>query len=291
MVDDEDEGPRARGPRGRLAIIFTKDCAMRRLCVNALATPRSSSPRFDLRFARAGFKIFLGRSGDGKSFNLNNELRLPTMSGRHVITVRVNEGFTLEGLVQRLGGKGGILTPLSQDTPLTFVFHVSAYAPFDEFDAFLFQLFVSGALSSFTSGTVVALPPSADVQVLIEVPNPVPTHDGAADARKAPKMKRSASNDGVNFTEGTVGDASASAPSEAGPAKPAVSKHCPCVDCLRVVNLGVPYEEMHGCKHMIPTLQCLSPEVCLRFALPALSACVICHISPTALVAAVVVYV
>lgn len=89
------------------------------------------------------FAQFFGEGGSGKSFQIARAVK-SVEADRCVISIRVNEGFTLEGMVERLSshGEGSLIPALARGRPLTFVFHVSAYAPFPEFDSFLFQWFV-----------------------------------------------------------------------------------------------------------------------------------------------------
>ena len=254
----------ARGPRGRLAIFFTQDCSLRRLCVDCITPRKDHSPVFTMRYAEIKFKLFVGRSGDGKSFHVKKDVA--AAKGRHIITVRVNEGFTTEGMLLRLVESDGLLSALADSKPILFVFHVSAYAPFTDFDNFMFRLFVTGCLSSIHSGRVVALPPGANVHVLIEIPNPVPKHDGAVSGgSQVVKLRRSNSKGGA-VTEGTVGNASDAARAAAnaedsGPAKTSAVGRCPCVECVSKVNYGEPFNETRGCAHMIPSLVCVNPEV------------------------------
>lgn len=178
---------------------------------------------------------FVGAGGSGKTFQINRTVA--AMPGdRHIITVRVNEGFSVAGMVDRLTkrGEGSFFRALAQGLPLTFVFHVSAFAPFPEaepnFDSFLFSLFVTRCLAAPGGASVLSLPHTANVQILLEVPNPVPVHDAAADARGLSAGKKAARL----LFEGTVsGGGRGDAP------RPVTVVNCPCEKCLKKV-LPVP---------------------------------------------------
>jgi len=244
--DDEELTIGRHGPRGRLAVVFSKNCSLRRVCVNHIQRDVFEEAAFIPGFACLTARAFVGRSGDGKSFALAKEVAATPL--RRTITVRVNEGFTLEGMVSRLcGEEDGLLAALAISAPVTFVFHVSAYAPFAVFDAFLFMLFVTRSLHAPGIGGVICLPSTMDVAVLVEVPNPLLEHDATAVAH--PLISR---NHGAILHEGTVGGAAKFKAAE----KPLSA--CLCLECVSRVNLGVPFDEKRGCAHLVPSLTCLT---------------------------------
>jgi hypothetical protein len=170
-VDMDSKAQYHRGPRCRLAVIFTKDCSTRRLCVNTISSDKLAGVTFKPRFTSMGVRLFVGRSGDGKSFSIAKHLA--AVGDRFVTRIRVNEGFSVNNFLERYGNDDVFATALAEGTPMSFVLHVSAYAPFEEFDRFLFGLFVTGALWTPQSSRLVSLPLDLDVEVLVEIPNPV----------------------------------------------------------------------------------------------------------------------
>jgi len=202
--------------RGRLVLLFTKDCSMRRLCVNHATVP--STAMLSLNFRALEMRAYVGPSGCGKSFQIQK--RLKESPERHVVVIRVNEGFSVDSMVERLtkwapgASSSALLDAFAASRPVTFVFHVSTYAPFPELDAFLFQFLVMKNVMS-ASGEVVFLPEDLDIEVLVEIPNPLDTHDDIA------------------------------------------GKKCPCVECVKHVSHGISFNEANGCSHLMPLLFCM----------------------------------
>jgi len=233
-----------------LAIVFTKDCSLKRMCSQsslAYAGAIAAPPLFTALRATIRLTSFYGQSGDGKTFAMSRfAVPAPARKGYRY---RVNEGFSVSGLVEEWSNpaEGSLVHSLSTGQPVTLFFHVSAYAAFGILDSFLFRLLVLGCVSSSRSGRVLVLPPTADVLVVIEIPTPVSVHDVVADQRPNLLLQSRAV-----LREGTVGDARV-ADQQAN----ALTIVCPCEACVAKVP---GYKREEGCGHMLPALLCIASD-------------------------------
>ena len=267
-------GPHKAGPP-KLALITPADSPLRRLCVNWVdcrkVAASDAPPVFTPRFAHLSVRRVIGECGSGKSFAIAKALEGAAESG--IVRVRVNEAFSVDSVIKRLWSDANAMPAV-----VTFVFHVSAFANFREFDAFLFRLLVTGTLVG-ASGEVVCIPAATDVRVYVEVPNPLPVHDPSSDARGERScaclwlcfwcvivcvcvtvlrstVRFRANHRRTVFEEGTVGSGSAAIGVEKG-LKPGTC--CPCIACVRVATVGLRFDEgpIAHCGHLLPALTCV----------------------------------
>lgn len=245
----------------RVIMLFTQECPLRQMISQALSLPTlptGSDIAFPLPFTKYAQEVFVSKPGDGKSYHIRK--LVAARPGRTVVEFRVHEGFSVRQVLKEFVLNAAIMEA-QVPVKLTLVFHVSPYAPFLDLDSCLFRLLVLGDVSSSLCGEVFALPRTADVEVLVEVPNPNPKEDHDGSVVRRAKLKRGLGK--TTLFEGTVGTSLAGSVKAAGSAvedgKMGIESisECPCEKCLAAVNVGAPYIPTEGCLHLLPVLRLL----------------------------------
>lgn len=271
-VLDDGVGGAARpgAQKWHLVCVFTDaldgTSSLRRLCKEITGQPSASAASvvYRSRFPHLRLESYTGADGVGKSFAIVGSMDQDTATGRLVIPVRVSEPFSVDAAVDRLasvadvgaGGPGAarastFAEAVASSVPVTLVFFVSAYAPLDVFDAFLFDLCVLGVVTSRASGAVLALPSEVDLRVVVEVPNPttpIPDHAGQGPART--QVRSTAA--GNMLREGTAREVRQRQAHATQVVRRAAV--CPCEVCVGAVP---GYEPRQGCANMVHTLRCV----------------------------------
>jgi hypothetical protein len=157
----------------------------------------------------------------------------------------VNEVFDVDLLLETLTADG-VVRQLAEGHALTIVLHVSPYAQFTALDTILRNLVVLGVIASPTSSGMLCPPRSADIHVIIEVPNPVAEHDRIAAQRPRSKFASGRGHMHEGIARSTAGGDSDAAADDAG---------CVCEECVRKKHPG--YDKSKGCLCMLPSLTCV----------------------------------
>jgi hemicentin len=239
----------------RLVVLFTADCVLARQIVDVLplsGLPHphvwASSVQVGQLSAVAGW-VFTGAAGAGKSHALAAKTSATPVERGTTITVVAVEDFDAKDVARRLAAA---LARVAHDNScLRLVLQVSAYAPFAAVDRVLFFLLVCGAVPDDTA--MAHLPKFCRLEVVVEVPAPVGTHDSVACRSSVPsRARRGAPHTAPLYVEGTAGLCAHVAPS-AGPSG-RKSAGCPCVSCVARVDFGRICDETQGCLHLLPSL-------------------------------------